>query len=276
MSSDGSTWDQTTGTNPAGVDWNQYDEELSGQPSLMFLDNPQAQAAANHAEPAATVVDGVVDGAVDGVVDDPITHSESFTPLNGIDSNQLWSSNENSVTFSAVEPTAAPSVTTTTNLDEPDLSSGIDTPHASTTEIKSQSTTDPDFHWNLHAPEFEFRPREVSQLPEPTPVLADSVVPEERKLSATELLVRSSNDAELAVLLAAANEDPDEEDVLDHMISPRSDAVDDHHQHALINGIIIHFRHSFLIEIQSQAYKIIGPIISVAHFFFVLLSCPCK
>lgn len=224
LSSDGSTWDQTVGANPAGVDWNQYDEELSGQPSLMFLDNPEANKG--HDEPTAT-----------DAVDESGTGSQPFATVNGIDSNQMWSSNENSVAFPVIESTAATLAATTTNLDEPDLSAGIDTPDATITEAKSQSTTDPDFHWNLHAPEFEFRPREVLQQPEAAPVVVDPAVPEERKLSATELLVRSSNDAELAVLLAAANEDPDDEDVVDHMISPRSDIVDEHHHHALVNGI---------------------------------------
>jgi len=62
----------------------------------------------------------------------------------------------------------------------------------------------------------------------------------ERKLSATELLIRSSNDSQLAVLLAAANDDPDDE--MDEPqeelnISPRSDALDDiHNASNAING----------------------------------------
>ena len=234
LSSDGSTWDQTTGTNPPGVDWNQYDEELSGQPSLMFLDNPEATTG--HDEPTATATTATATHDVE----DSGAHPQSMPlPVNGIDSNQMWSSNENSVTFPVMEPTAAPSAPTTTNLDEPESAESTESAE-SAESAKSQSATDPDFHWNLHAPEFEFRPREVAaaqQAEAAAPVVADCVVPEERKLSATELLVRSSNDAQLAVLLAAANEDPDDEDVVDHMISPRSD-VDEHHQHALVNGTV--------------------------------------
>ena len=67
---------------------------------------------------------------------------------------------------------------------------------------------------------------------------ADDGLQVERKLSATELLVRSSNDSELAVLLAAANDDPEElEDGADHLISPRSDALEDQDQQQnLANG----------------------------------------
>lgn len=79
-----------------------------------------------------------------------------------------------------------------------------------------KNEADPDVHWNLHAPEFEFRSEQAAEAPL-----------QERKLSATELLIRSSNDAQLAVLLAAANDDPDEmephEEELDfEPVSPRS------------------------------------------------------
>ena len=176
-------------------------------------------------------------------------------PLNGIDSNEMWSSKENSVTFPAQVNAA----------DETDFSASLDEPEAAEDAqktLKSQSSTDPDFHWNLHAPEFEFRPREV-QSQQPTETVSASastvepIVPEERKLSATELLVRSSNDVELAVLLAAANEDPDEADDADQMISPRSDAIDDHHQHGLANGNL-HLERIILI-------------ISLGFFFLLLL-----
>jgi hypothetical protein len=161
---------------------------------------------------------------------------------------------------------------------------------------KAEEHTQPDFQWNLHAPEFEFRSNAAAPadeyLPQPVPhpspanpatndldadqttaenllvndapvlvapspaleskspksfheeassALVELVEPSaERKLSATELLVKSSSDAELAVLLAAANDDPDEmdpveqEEPLDEIFSPRSDNLDD--QQALANG----------------------------------------
>lgn len=201
MSSDGSTWDQTSGTpQPSGVDWNQYDEDMSGQPSLIFLG--QSDTAADSAEQhVASAVQEV--GAMNGLPE---------TAMNS--DHQMWASEENSVAF----PSAAIPATTAADAmlidegiagDEADFaSSGALLVESSPPDVVSTTSAapqpgDPDFHWNLHAPEFEFRAKESSPLAEE--------VSGERKLSATvELLVRSSNDAELAVLLAAANDDPDE------------------------------------------------------------------
>ena len=204
MSSDGSTWDQTSGTpQPSGVDWNQYDEELSGQPSLIFtgqtseLDstgNAVEQPVISQSEDLAGVLNGLPEAAVDP-------------------QNHMWASDENSVTF-------PPSNTSVDGMfvdegiagDEADFTSSapVESRPDVVTANAAPEAEDPDFHWNLHAPEFEFRAKEVAPQEE-----VDLISGGERKLSATELLVRSSNDAELAVLLAAANDDPDEMELQD-------------------------------------------------------------
>ena len=204
MSSDGSTWDQTSGIpQPSGVDWNQYDEDLSGQPSLIFVGAPSDSVADSGerlvAEPAQAL--GALNGLREAVMDPD---------------HQMWASDENSVAFPPSNVTPATTISDGTFVDEgiagdeaDFASNGAPLVESSQPDIVSTTNAapqpgDPDFHWNLHAPEFEFRPKDSS------PSADDEVVSGERKLSATELLVRSSNDAELAVLLAAANDDPDE------------------------------------------------------------------
>lgn len=113
--------------------------------------------------------------------------------------------------------------------DETDFSSQLQQQPDVVAVSATPKTSDADFHWNLHAPQFEFGSKNEA-------VAADSATgddddellaqQQERKLSATELLVRSSNDAELAVLLAAANDDPDDDMMMDDPVcSPRSDDV---------------------------------------------------
>lgn len=155
MSSDGSTWDQSGNVVAAGVDWDQYDEEVSGQASLMFVEKKKE--------------------ALDG--------EQDIELINGSQQNEehnVWESG-NSVAFPKAVDELVPNV----------------------------PQQQPDFQWNLHAPEFQFRPST------------------DRKLSATELLVKSSSDAELAVLLAAANDDPDGEMDVDDVMSPRYDNYGD-------------------------------------------------
>ncbi|XP_057372257.1 WASH complex subunit 2-like [Daphnia carinata] len=277
LSSDGSTWDQTPGNSqPAGVDWNQYDEELSGQPSLIFVGQSE--------EPASTEQ-----------VISPIEDLISVSDMNGRAiteaDRQMWASEENSVSFPPVtdpvaedemaeeeqeedgddvqqdfhremqQAPAAAAVVDGSFVDEGIAGDEADFVVSSSSCIVDSNVADcqpdileasearaeaavipaaendPDFHWNLHAPEFEFRPSESSPLEnqqqqqQQTEVESEAAVvsSSERKLSATELLIRSSNDAQLAVLLAAANDDPDEMEPQELNISPRSDALDDIH-----------------------------------------------
>lgn len=253
MSSDGSTWDQTSGnTQPTGVDWNQYDEELSGQPSLIFVGQSDETA------PAEQIISPIEDLGVNEMNGAAITEED----------RQMWASEENSVTFPPVHQAATEEVEAHAVVDGSFVDEGIagdeaDFTCSSTSVIESSvpdshqpdivaaasaaaAENDPDFHWNLHAPEFEFRPKEASPselLLQPSGVEVQASVESaagssERKLSATELLIRSSNDAQLAVLLAAANDDPDEMEPQELNISPRSDALDDiHNASNAINGI---------------------------------------
>lgn len=294
LSSDGSTWDQTSGTaQPAGVDWNQYDEELSGQPSLIFVGQSEETEATT--EQIISPIEDLI-----GVCD---MNGRAITEAD----RQMWASEENSVSF---PPAVAHSVADDEVVaeeeedeeeeedhlqqqqqqqqpaaaifddgsfldegiagDETDFvvnsSSVVDSALVvdcqqqqqqqqpdivSASAVIAPAENDPDFHWNLHAPEFEFRPSESSPLEhqqqqqqQQTEVEDSSSVvsSSERKLSATELLIRSSNDSQLAVLLAAANDDPEDDDEMDEPqeelnISPRSDALDDiHNASNAING----------------------------------------
>lgn len=277
MSSDGSTWDQTSGDpQPTGVDWNQYDEELSGQPSLIFVGQSDESA------PAEQIISPIEDLNVHETNGPAITEAD----------HQMWASEENSVTFpsasvdtqqvaeitseEAVDVGPSPIVADGSFVDEGIAGDDADLTCSSSSAVESAvpvvddqpdvvSTTtgvaasenDPDFHWNLHAPEFEFRPSESSpNEPQDQPELlmqtdgdqVSSLDSSERKLSATEMLIRSSNDAQLAVLLAAANDDPDEMEPQELNISPRFDALDDvHNTSNAINGIPF-FLFSFLLS----------------------------
>lgn len=289
MSSDGSTWDQTSGTaQPAGVDWNQYDEELSGQPSLIFVGQSEETEA-----PTEQIISPIED--LIGVCD---MNGRAITEAD----RQMWASEENSVSFppAVAHPVAEDEVVAEEEEDEEEeedhlqqqqqqpaaanfddgsfvdegiagdetdfvVNSSLVVDSALVVDCQQQqqqqpdivsasaviapAENDPDFHWNLHAPEFEFRPSESSPLEhqqqQQTEVEDSSssvVSSSERKLSATELLIRSSNDSQLAVLLAAANDDPEDDDEMDEPqeelnISPRSDALDDiHNASNAING----------------------------------------
>lgn len=255
MSSDGSTWDQTSGnTQPTGVDWNQYDEELSGQPSLIFVGQSDDQTQNEQ------IISPIEDLGV----------NEMNSPaVNEISDHQMWASDENSVSF----PPAQEEEPTTVNapcidgsfVDEGIAGDEADFTCSSSSVVESvvpdcqpdvvaaaipSTGNDPDFHWNLHAPEFEFQPTTESTSPHE---LQQTEASSERKLSATELLIRSSNDAQLAVLLAAANDDPDEMEPQEELdISPRSDALDDiHNASNAINGT---FRY-FIVWGKSSAAK---------------------
>jgi hypothetical protein len=286
LSSDGSTWDQTSGTaQPAGVDWNQYDEELSGQPSLIFVSQSEETSAVSTEQIISPIEDLIAVSDMNGRA---ITEAD----------RQMWASEENSVSFPPVtQPVvvAEDEIVATEEEEEEDdddhhqqenqhqaaanfddgsfvdegiagdetdfvvgsSSSMVDSALVvdcqqqpdiiAASAVIAPTENDPDFHWNLHAPEFEFRPSESSPLEQQqqqqqqTEMVDESVVSSsERKLSATELLIRSSNDSQLAVLLAAANDDPDDE--MDEPqeelnISPRSDALDDiHNASNAING----------------------------------------
>lgn len=132
----------------------------------------------------------------------------------------MWASDENSVSF---EPMMDASADEGIQEDETDFSS-TQPDVVAATSVKSN---DADFHWNLHAPQFQFGEAAAA---------TEENEQQERKLSATELLVRSSNDAELAVLLAAANDDPDDDMMMDDPVcSPRSDDVP-HNIAAAANG----------------------------------------
>jgi len=304
LSSDGSTWDQTSSANPPGVDWNQYDEETSGQPSLICWN---AQEATDGAQAGEQVISPIEDFGNQ-------TNS-AHNDVTSVDANQMWASEENSVSFPPFSTAAdgCAAVEQQPMADEADFSAQLsNTVHgdgfgngqeempclqpAQAAEVglspKAEEHTQPDFQWNLHAPEFEFRSNLAApadeylpqSVPHPSPAntatndldgdqttaenllvndapvlvapssalesespksfeeeassaLVELVEPSgERKLSATELLVKSSSDAELAVLLAAANDDPDEMDPAepeDEIFSPRSDNLDD--QQALAN-----------------------------------------
>ena len=252
LSSDGSTWDQTSGnTQPTGVDWNQYDEELSGQPSLIFVGQSDETASTEQ------IISPIEDLGVNELNGPAITEED----------RQMWASEENSVTFPPViqqqvqEEAAAAAVVDSSFVDEGIAGDEADFTCSSSSVVESAvedtkpdvvvaaAENDPDFHWNLHAPEFEFRPTtevspsELSLQPSGEVHAAESASSSERKLSATELLIRSSNDAQLAVLLAAANDDPDEMEPQDLNISPRSDALDDiHNASNAINGIFFPLR----------------------------------
>lgn len=269
MSSDGSTWDQTS-VQPTGVDWNQYDEELSGQPSLIFVGQSEEPECSEQ---------------VISPIEDLITVSDMNGRAITEADRQMWASEENSVTFPPVtdqvdevveeedddeQPAAAvvaifddssfvdegivgdeadfvvssSCIVESSVADcQPDILEAI-----STAAVIPAAENDPDFHWNLHAPEFEFRPSESSPLEsEERQTEVQSVSSTERKLSATELLIRSSNDAQLAVLLAAANDDPDEMEPQELNISPRFDALDDiHNASNAINGTCFSFSSFFL------------------------------
>ena len=90
MSSDGSTWDQTSGTvQPAGVDWNQYDEELSGQPSLIFVSQSEETSAVQTEQIISPIEDLIAVSDMNGRA---ITEAD----------RQMWASEENSVSFPPV------------------------------------------------------------------------------------------------------------------------------------------------------------------------------
>ena len=261
LSSDGSTWDQTSGnTQPTGVDWNQYDEELSGQPSLIFVGQSDETASTEQ------IISPIEDLGVNELNGPAITEED----------RQMWASEENSVTFPPViqqqvqeEAAAAAVVDEGIAGDEADFTCSSSSVVESAVEdtkpdvVVAAAENDPDFHWNLHAPEFEFRPTtevspsELSLQPSGEVHAAESASSSERKLSATELLIRSSNDAQLAVLLAAANDDPDEMEPQDLNISPRSDALDDiHNASNAINGIFFPSSSSFRFFLLSTKRKI--------------------
>lgn len=205
LSSDGSTWDQTAGTpQQSGVDWNQYDDEMSGQPSLIFVDRSSEPADETAAQP-------VVANGLHEIASDPL--QQTWT------TEEVPATADISTTINAASSGEGMIPDESIAEDETDLTSGApieNQPAGSQPDVVTAGgipkADDPDFHWNLHAPEFEFRSKEQThqeeqQQQQQQPASSTS---EDRKLSATELLVRSSNDAELAVLLAAANDDPDE------------------------------------------------------------------
>lgn len=212
LSSDGSTWDQTgSAQQPPGVDWGQYDEEMSGQPSLLFVEQ---QADVVQAETPAALSD--VDDDRRRFSSDDARVADSSAPAAPVD--QLAQDGAYSDEGFGV--------------DEADFTCDASSGYEAAPR-PSESEAGPGVHWNLHAPEFQFRteqsaePEQSLESPSPVPVAAP-----ERKLSATEMLIRSSNDAQLAVLLAAANDDPDEAEPHDELldlepISPRSDLLDD-------------------------------------------------
>ena len=256
MSSDGSTWDQTSGTaQPTGVDWNQYDEELSGQPSLIFVSQSEA----------AVLTEQII-SPIEDLIDVSDMNGRAITEAD----RQMWASEENSVSFPPVTDPVADDEMAAEEEEEDDddhlqeeedegiagdetdfvVGSAMQPDIGAASAVIVPAENDPDFHWNLHAPEFEFRPTECLPLEQQQQTQVDeSVVSStERKLSATELLIRSSNDSQLAVLLAAANDDPDDEmdEPQELNISPRSDALDDiHNASNAINGtcffLLVHF-----------------------------------
>ena len=149
----------------------------------------------------------------------------------------MWASDENSVSFEPMATTTAAVVDEGLMMDA-SADEGI---QEDQTDFSSQQqpdvvavsatpkSSDADFHWNLHAPQFEFGSKNEAVAADTATGDDDDELlaqQQERKLSATELLVRSSNDAELAVLLAAANDDPDDDMMMDDPVcSPRSDDV---------------------------------------------------
>lgn len=182
---------------------------MSGQPSLIFV--------GHQSETSEQVVSPVEDVDITRPVELEGSHCDEGTAAYlSVDAVQDGASDEG---FAADEADFAcsSSAAVVDSAPHPDVVAGF---------LKSEP--DPDVHWNLHAPEFEFRASAHDNEADPRPleIPAEMPVPE-RKLSATELLIRSSNDAQLAVLLAAANDDPDEmephEEELDfEPISPRS------------------------------------------------------
>ena len=321
MSSDGSTWDQTSNTNAPGVDWNQFDDENNGQPSLVCWDGSQVASSVSEDEQIISPIEDLTERP-SRAVDHADAHCRDYEA--GVDPNQMWASEENSVKFppfstaaddqqgaeqsirDVADSSSSTLLETTSDHGQPDecgdqqletlgLSSGQMAEVGLSATADQDYATQPDFQWNLHAPEFEFgssQPArtEENQLPsaaQPPPTntttddlmadqttvqelldfdcLSSAPIPPEgvkisqtesgsalvelveaeepsgpRKLSATELLVKSASDAELAVILAAVNDEPDEIDPtdpnepLDQGFNSRLDNLDDHQ--AFSNG----------------------------------------